>query len=304
MKRNNKDSISTNVRKVKRKNVPVSRILVISWKLFPSITGRFIKHFFFNTKKYKSSAEELASVQNARSFTIKVHDKNLKGWTIGDGPGILLMHGWNGRGIQFNKFINPLILAGYSPIIIDGPAHGDSEGRHTSYFEFSDVVRYIMRPEHKFNIQGIIGHSFGASAAINCISKDKYQVKLVLISPALYLKNMLQTSFSNHGISLTMFNEIIEEYENYYGYSLTDDDPIKLIGELDADILLIHDKKDKATPFRHSEIASGLNNNIRLVATEGKGHGRILKSDRVVSESIYFITNKEIEIQHLDARTS
>ena len=64
---------------------------------------------------------------------------------------------------------------------------------------------------------------------------------------------------------MTMFDEIIEEYEKYYGYSLTHDDPIKLIGDLETDILIIHDKYDKATPFEHSEIASK-NNNTRPAA--------------------------------------
>ncbi|MFC2123454.1 alpha/beta hydrolase [Bacteroidota bacterium] len=301
MKQEGNNKFSTNVRNDINGNSLISMTLGLSWKLFPTFTGRFIRHFFFNPKKYKSSTEELAVLRTATPFSIKVHDKNLKGWKFGDGPGILLMHGWNGRGIQFHKFIDPLTKAGYSPIIIDGPAHGESEGRHTSYFEFSDVVRYIMKPEHEFNIQCIIGHSFGASAAINCISKDKYSVKLVLIAPALYLRDLLQTTFSNHGISLSIHAEIIGEYENFYGYSLNQDDPINLIADLSTDILLIHDKQDKATPFIQSETAAGINNNIRLLATEGQGHSRILKSDQTVQECINFISNKVMNERELSA---
>ncbi len=46
----------------------------------------------------------------------------------GQGPTVLLMHGWEGRPTQFASLINALVDAGYTVVALDGPAHGRSLG--------------------------------------------------------------------------------------------------------------------------------------------------------------------------------
>lgn len=289
-----KSHFNTNVRVNEKTHRFYNRIILLFWKISPRFTEGFIKHFFFNPGKYKSTSEEIDILENSVSFRIRVHDKKLKIWKWGNEPGILLVHGWNGRGIQFHKFIKPLVNAGYTPIIFDGPAHGDSEGRHTSYFEFSDAVRELMHPKHGLNIKAIVGHSMGASAAINCLSKDRNNVKLVLIAPAFFINDTLNYTLLKFGVSQKIFDGIIEKYEKKYGYSLKNDDPINLIGDLDTDILIIHDAQDRATPLDESKKIASTHDNIRLVTTDGYGHSRIVKQEDVVEKTIHFISSINI----------
>jgi alpha-beta hydrolase superfamily lysophospholipase len=95
---------------------------------------------------------------------------------------------WSGRGIQFHRFIEPLVKAGYTAIAFDGPAHGSSDGRNTSYFEFTDVVRAFFDPELGLHIRGVVAHSFGAAAAINGLARQTDSPETVLIAPALMLR--------------------------------------------------------------------------------------------------------------------
>ena len=39
----------------------------------------------------------------------------------GQGPAVLLMHGWEGRPTQFASLINALVEAGYTAVALDGP---------------------------------------------------------------------------------------------------------------------------------------------------------------------------------------
>jgi len=158
-----------------------------------------------------------------------------------------------------------------------------------------------MEHERNLNIQGMVGHSFGASAILNCIHKDKHAVRLVLISPALKVRDTLDSTITSHGVPNSIFNSLIKKYEDYYGYNLKNDDPINLIKEIDQEILIYHDKGDRATPFKDSESACEINDRIKLLSTNGYGHARILKSDRVVMDCVDYISNSNTNHRELSA---
>src|SRR5688572_2988678 len=48
----------------------------------------------------------------------------LHGFAAGDGPTILLVHGWGERASAMGAFIAPLTSAGYRVVAIDLPGHG------------------------------------------------------------------------------------------------------------------------------------------------------------------------------------
>lgn len=260
------------------------------WHTSPAVTSFFIKRFFFHPQPYALSNDEEVLLRNARIFWFTVHDKRIKAFVWGEGPGVLFVHGWNGRGIQFHRFIPPVLERGFSAVALDGPAHGESEGRHTSYFEFSDTVRIFMKSQHGLHIRRIIAHSLGASAAVNGQSKDGYPAKMVLLAPALRIGAMLQQTLLRCGVPTHVFEAMIEEYEKQYGYSLVEDDPIRLLKDIQSDILIIHDQSDRASPYKDVKDAAAANPRIELLTTKGLGHIRILTEKRIVNAAIDFLT--------------
>jgi len=268
----------------------LAHVLNSGWAISPRITGAIVKHVLFHPQAYPLSSKEEELLRTARDFRFSVHDKRIRTYVWGEGPGVLFVHGWNGRGIQFHRFIAPLLAKGYSAVAIDGPAHGESEGRHTNYFEFSDTVRAFMKLERRPQIKGIIAHSLGASAAVNCQSKDKHPVKMVLLAPAVRMREMLQQNLERYGVSLRIFEAMIEDYERQYGYSLIEDDPIRLLRDIQSDILIVHDRKDQATPFVDVQETSAANPRIQFFPTEGLGHFRLLATERIIDKAIDFLT--------------
>ncbi|MCW5774568.1 MAG: alpha/beta hydrolase, partial [Rhodospirillaceae bacterium] len=55
------------------------------------------------------------------------------------------------------------------------------------------------------------------------------------------------------------------------------------------DTLLVHDRGDREVPFASSERIAAAAPRTRLVATEGLGHARILRSASVIAEAIAFL---------------
>lgn len=278
-------STSTNVRNKNGKQRATRLLLTASWRLAPNVTKNILFKRFFKPLSYALTPLERQYLKNGTSFHIHVHEKKVQCWKWGHGPSILFVHGWNGRGINLAYFFKSLIDAGYSVITYDAPAHGESEGQFTNYFELTDTVRAFFDPSLGFNIRGIIAYSIGASAAIHCISKEKLSIYTVLIAPALKLKELLFNAFNHHGVPKIVYLGLVAQLERYYGYDVHLDNPYVLAKTIDSKMLIVHDKDDRTIPYIDSKILSEKKDNVDLYTTEGLGHKRILR-DKAVGDFI------------------
>lgn len=252
----------------------------------PRLTERLVEKLFFTPGSYTPTAEERRRLGEGEPFQIRVHGRRICGWRWGDGPGVLLVHGWSGRGIQLSRYIDPLVRAGHAAVAIDGPAHGDSEGRSTSYFEFTDVVRTLIAPEQGFSIQGIVAHSFGAAAAVNALARQEKPMKTVLLAPALHLRKTVFDALERHGIPPRVFETIIAAYEARFGYSLERDDPHRLLEKLRSPALVVHDLDDPVIAHADSEALCERFGQVTLKTTSGLGHRRIMSDPDVVEAGV------------------
>jgi hypothetical protein len=287
-------SASTNVRYKKAKQRGAHFLLKELWRFAPNVTKDFLFKRFFKPMSYPLTPFERQYLENGTSFHINVHEKKVRCWKWGRGPEILFVHGWNGRGVNLAYFFKALIDAGYSVITYDAPAHGESDGQFTNYFELTDTVRAFFDPSLGFDIQGIIAYSIGASAAINCISKEKLSIDTVLIAPALKLKEILFNHFNHHGVPKTVYQNLISDLERSYGYDLQQDNPYDLAKTIAAKMLIVHDKDDRTIPYMDSKIISENKDNVDLHTTEGLGHKRILGDKAVVDFITSYIFNGQL----------
>lgn len=287
-------SLSTNVRYIKARQRGTNLLLTVLWHLAPNATKNIILKRFFKPKSYALTPFEQQFLENGTLFHIHVQDKDIRCWKWGQGPGILFVHGWNGRGVNFAYFFKSVIDAGYSVITYDAPAHGESEGQVTNYFELSDTVRSFLNPSRGFNIQGIIAYSIGGSATINCISKDNPSVDIVLIAPALKLKELLFNAFNYHGVPEVVYRNLVGDMERYYGYDVHQDNPDVLAKSISSKMLIVHDKDDRTIPYTDSKTLSDKTDNFYLHTTEGLGHKQILKDNAVIDVITTYLFNGQI----------
>ena len=288
-------SLSTNVRYIKAKQKCTRFFLSALWRVAPDVTKKMVLKRFFKPEIHPLTPIETQYLENATSFHIQVHGTEIHCWKWGRGPGILFVHGWNGRGVNLVCFFKPMIDAGYSVITYDAPAHGESKGYATNYFELSDTVRSFLAASRGLNIQGIIAHSIGASAVINCISKDKPSVDVVLIAPALKLKELTFILFNQHGVTEIVYHSMIEEMERYYGYNLLQDNPYRLAKTISSKMLIIHDKDDRTIPYSDSKMLSENTDHVDLHTSEGLGHKRILRDKAIVDIVTAYILSRQTQ---------
>src|SRR6201999_2421848 len=91
-------------------------------------------------------------------------DASLAVYRWGDGPSVLLVHGWGGSAGQMTAFGEPLREAGFSVVAFHAPGHGASTGSWLAIPRFAAALAAVARfhgPLH-----GIIAHSLGGPAAL------------------------------------------------------------------------------------------------------------------------------------------
>jgi hypothetical protein len=286
---------STNVRYIKAKQRATHFLLTALWHIAPKTTKNILLKRFFKPSAYALTPLEREYLEKGTPFRIHVHDQEIRCWKWGRGPGVLFVHGWNGRGVNFVYFFEALINAGYSVVTYDAPAHGYSDGLATNYFELSDAVRSLLDPSRGLGIQGVIAHSIGASAVINCISKDTPSIDVALIAPALKLKEILFNSFNQHGIPEIVYQDLVAEMEAYYGYDVHQDNPYVLAKTISSKMLIVHDKDDRTIPYLDSKTLAGKTDHVALHTTQGLGHKRILRDKKVVDFITTYIYNGQIQ---------
>jgi pimeloyl-ACP methyl ester carboxylesterase len=283
---------NTNVRKKNLKYQTFQAIMRFLWDYSPGLSKAIVKKMFFSPAVYRAGPLEKKYLKDSQAFEIIVNGKTVKCWKWGRGPAILLAHGWNGRGIQLHRFIDPLVEASYTVIAFDGPGHGESQGRTSSYFEYSDVIRSFFQSGREFNIKGAIAHSFGGAALLNGIAKEKYPLEAILISPALRLSEILDGMFKDYGVPEPLFQTLIKEYEDQFGYNLRKDNPYNLLDPFNSNILIVHDEDDETIPYADSREASRQFKHISLHTTHGLGHKSILFDSATINRIVDHIRKK------------
>ena len=181
----------------------------------------------------------------------------------------------------------------------DAPAHGQSEGKMTNYLEITESLEHIFSHEIGKEIVGVIAHSLGTSAIINHMSRQHRAIPLVLIAAALRLMELLFENFQLHGVPKQTYLKLLDEIEQEYKIPLETQNPIDLVQDIENQILIIHDKKDRTTPIGPSrQIAKSLTN-VDLIETDGLGHSHLLKDKYVIASALDFL-KKSQKMENID----
>jgi len=273
---------STNVRNMEHDGCRCPHLFTLMGRMAPGLTGNLVKRSFFAPAKPPVGASSRQFLTSGRRFQFRVHGKAIQGWQWGRGPGILFVHGWNSRGIYFSRFFKTLLESGYRIVTYYAPAHGESEGRLTNFFEMTDAVAAFFNQAVVPDIQEIVAHSLGAAAVINHLADRETDIETVLLAPAMQPGKILRQAFYQHGIPRTVSEKLITDLEQQYGYSLLRHSPHLLAHRITSRVLIIHDRDDRITPYAESRRISEERNQMVLHTTTGLGHKRLLNDPEIV----------------------
>ncbi|MBD64949.1 MAG: hypothetical protein CME62_07060 [Halobacteriovoraceae bacterium] len=283
---------STNVRTKETLTTVSKRLIDLAYQKKPHLSARFVTNYFFRPQMMREKPHFKKWSDKADTYFIPVENTEhfVKSYSWGEGPVVILMHGWAGRGLQLYSFIEPLVARGYKVVTFDAPAHGDSTGITTNFFEFYLSLKSVIN--YHQNVESIIAHSMGCAAALANADFFSFIPKLALIAPQYDINLELNSWSEKTLLSKKNFNKTHRFLEDKYGLDLENLNPKKMASDLDAEVLLVHDRDDLPCPHSNSvQLAKKLKQG-QLHLTEGLGHYRIVRSPKVIAKVIDFIDPK------------
>lgn len=253
--------------------------------LSPELAAAGARHLFLSTRRHPMPERERACLRDA----VRVDLAGLAAWVWGreEAPGVVLLHGWEGRGSQLGAFAAPLVKAGFRVVAVDAPGHGESPGRRSSLVAIADALR--RAGERYGPLAGVIAHSAGTVGAVHAVSRGLPASRIVCVAPGVDLEGYVLDFARIFGLSARAGRALKLRIERHVGVAMSELDPRSGAADLRVPGLVIHDRMDREAPFSGGEELARSWPGARLIATEGLGHRRILWDEKVVSAATAFL---------------
>jgi len=275
-------------------NVGLSRFLANSVAgVLPSISAKISYQFWTRTRHTQRRAVEQFCLQSAEKSTLSFGHEEVVVYSWGDGPKVLLLHGWNGRATQFFKFIEHLIAHGYGVLAFDAPGHGDSSGNHTSLKQIVQVVEKLFSDYGEF--EATIAHSFGFIVAVNALKIGFQSKALIGVSSPSDYNLLLQSYIINFGLNSKAERAFLELLKKNHQLSSFDELSIHYLAKaLTLPCLVVHDENDRQVPIAEAHKIVDSWSGAELYTTNGRGHSRILYNQDVIDRCIAFLDRPKL----------
>lgn len=246
-----------------------------AFKLFCTPRGGFVKP---HQKDYLN-AHKSERIQYKK---IKIQTYRWKG----QGPKVLLLHGWDSHTFRWKDLIQHLQSKDYDITAFDAPAQGLSEGNLLSVPIYNEVLEIML---DKYKPEILIGHSMGGMTAVfnQHLKKNPNIRKMVLLGAPSDLKRIMDGFQKILALSDRFMKAVEEYFKKRYGYGFAEFSTQDFAKNVNIPALIIHDKYDKIVPFTEAEDIHSALINSELMITEGAGHS--LHKSKIYKRVLEFI---------------
>jgi pimeloyl-ACP methyl ester carboxylesterase len=256
-------------------------------RVCPSRAEQLAAWLFCHPARGKLVADETAVLESGHRFELNACGHELAAWSWGDGPTVLLHHGWNGRAAHMAGFVRPLLDAGYSVVAYDAPAHGDSPGRITAAPEMARILREVA---HRLvGLHGVVAHSLGGAATLLAIRGGLKLERAVLIASPSDLRGFIDLFGEHLGLPPHTREGMAQRTESWFDFDWPQMDVSHWAEAERPPLLVVHDRDDRVVPWGHGERIRAAWGEAELMTTEDLGHRRIRRSEEVIRKTVEFL---------------
>jgi pimeloyl-ACP methyl ester carboxylesterase len=225
------------------------------------------------------------------TFTFQHHTIHGFQWlpAIANGKKALICHGFDSYSYRFERYIQPLLDAGFEVFAFDAPAHGLSSGQTITALLYKQMIVEINARYGP--ISSIMAHSFGSIAAVLAIEELHSSIpeRLVLIAPATETTRSV-TDFCRHlNISPAVKQHFEQLICNVGGNPAAWFSVARVIQKISTPTLWLHDMEDKITPYEDMKHLTEIHlPHVQFVITTGLGHS-LYRDEAVAKKIITFL---------------
>jgi pimeloyl-ACP methyl ester carboxylesterase len=258
-----------------------------------------MRFFGWKSAQWKLHEAQLNDMVNAAEHSTLMHD-GLKVQCYRWKPEgkmrgrMLLCHGWEGYALNFALLIQKARQVGYKVHAFDHLAHGRSEG-HLSGLPIAletllTVAKHVEKTVGPIDV--LVGHSLGGAASSWAVANGAIKPKrLALIAP-FYDTHKLSSQWAMAHLLSEEIRALLEAgLEAASGKKFADFMPAALAEKYKTNqtpLLIVHDRADKITSFRHSAELDKLASNVRMHEAHKLGHIAVLADEACMAQIVEF----------------
>jgi pimeloyl-ACP methyl ester carboxylesterase len=279
---------STNVR-VNNNRIAAFRLLFSVTNVFPSLAALLAERLFFTPPPARRKPPLGATAHRLRA----AGGEELAAWSWGEGPGVLLLHGWGGSSAQLEGLVPALVARGFRVVAVDAPGHGLSGGRMSSMPEFARAAHEAARRLGPFC--AVVGHSMGGAALALALRDGLAAERAVFVgtpgSPVDWIRRFADAL----GVGPRALDGMKARSERRLGFRWEELDVASIAPRMRVPLLVVHDVDDREVPFAEGEAVARVWPGARVLATRGLGHNRILSDPAIAARVAAFAAGEELE---------
>lgn len=256
--------------------------------LAPGQAGALTAHLFLRPPPRRAPGKREADVLlQADRFDAEFEGETLQAYLWGQGPAVMLVHGWGGSAGQLYPFVEPLVRAGFAAVAFDAPGHGSSTGSWLAIPRYAAAIARVA--EQVGPLHAIVAHSMGGPAAALALARGLHTTRFVQIGPPADALFWFENFARTLGLSAPATAAARRAIERKAGMRLSDVNARAIGQRLALPLLVIHDKGDREVPWTDGAAVAAAVPGARIELTAGLGHRRILRDAGVVKQALAFV---------------
>ncbi len=205
---------------------------------------------------------------------------------------VFLQHGWEADSADLSTMGQALAEAGFRVALIDGPAHGASEGRTAGLPWFAQGLGALA--DQLAQPYGVVGHSMGFPATVRAMARHGLAPqRVVALGAPDALPRNIRFQAGAAGLSERAITLILDAVAEQFGEPAHHFDIARDAPDLSAAALILHGGNDTIAPSHGAERTAASWPGAAFEIFDGLGHRGILRDARVVERVVRFLKQAE-----------
>ncbi len=266
---------------------PLRAAFAFLGRVAPGAAGAMAERLFLTPPRHAPPTREREALAGAVPFEVRLGRTALRAWRLGEGPAVLLAHGWGGRGAQLLLLGEQLREAGFALVTFDAPAHGRSGGRLASVPVFAEAIAAVAE---RSGARAAVAHSMGGAALALAILRGLPLDAGVVVGTPRSPSRSFRAFSEALGLPPGVRDAARARLARRTGFDVDAFDlPRLAAGAPPVPLLVVHDRGDAEVPFADGADIAAAWPGARLLVTEGLGDRRILRDPAVGKAAAAFV---------------
>jgi pimeloyl-ACP methyl ester carboxylesterase len=226
-------------------------------------------------------------LQDAEDHRVETPAGPVIAWRLGQGPAVLLVHGWEDDNALWGPMIDRLQANGRPVIAFDLPGHGFSPAELTEPGVAGEAVTAVA--EALGPVEAVIGHSFGCVALAMALDAGLSAERAVLIASPIPRTRGRSLDRALEGEAPEVAARVREIMAARQAAASPVFDMEAAVARVTTKALIVHSMDDEECPPGNACLIADAWPGAALMWVDGLGHRRVAQDGDIIQRAADFV---------------